>query len=131
MMKQTNSQKTTIQQNRKALRAALRAVDHPLRQYILNALANATNGMAVQDITESLRKGYRNPKVQDYTVEQSMTSQHLIILKKQGLVYDTPQGKNRIYHLDKFVLGQLDWLCAEWVKPSLEENPYSPSNENN
>ena len=77
-------QKTTIQQNRQALRAALRAADHPLRNYILEALANHPNGMAVQDITESLRKGYRNPKVQEYRVEQSMTSQHLIILKKQG-----------------------------------------------
>ena len=120
-------QKTTIQQNRQALRAALRAADHPLRNYILEALANHPNGMAVQDITESLRKGYRNPKVQEYRVEQSMTSQHLIILKKQGLVYDTPQGKNRIYHLDKFVLGQLDWLCAEWVKENVEENAYTPS----
>lgn len=128
MTKQINSQKTTIQQNRQTLRAALRAADHPLRHFILDALATAPNGLAVQDITDKLRLGFRHPsKKDDYRVEQSMTSQHLIILKKQGLVYDIPQGKNRIYHLDKFVLGQLDWLCAEWVKENVEENAYAPS----
>lgn len=103
----------TTQQKRHALRVALRAADHPLRIHILNALSQRINGMAVEDITEELRKNY-NPSP-DWKLEQPMTSQHLIILKKAQLVYDVKDGKRRIYHIDAFALNQLDALCRDWA----------------
>ncbi len=78
----------------------LRAVNHKLRQRIINLLEE--NGeMTVTDIYIKLR------------LEQSVASQHLAILRRAGVVSTERQGKYIYYSLDKERLKQINRLVEE------------------
>ncbi|MBK7608321.1 MAG: helix-turn-helix transcriptional regulator [Saprospiraceae bacterium] len=79
----------------------LRAVNHKLRQRIIEVLEESDN-MTVTDI---------------YTLrlEQSVASQHLAILRRAGVVITDRQGKFIYYSLDKERLNQISKLIEELV----------------
>lgn len=86
-----------------ALRKAvlvLRAVNHKLRQRIIDLLEEGDN-MTVTDIYIKLR------------LEQSVASQHLAILRRSGVVVTDRQGKFIYYSLDKNRLAQISRLVEE------------------
>lgn len=86
-----------------ALRKAvlvLRAVNHKLRQRIIDLL-DESNNMTVTDIYIKLR------------LEQSVASQHLAILRRSGVVITDRQGKFIYYSLDKDRLAQISRLVQE------------------
>lgn len=86
-----------------ALRKAvlvLRAVNHKLRQRIIDLLEEGDN-MTVTDIYIKLR------------LEQSVASQHLAILRRSGVVVTNRQGKFIYYSLDKDRLAQISRLIEE------------------
>lgn len=78
----------------------LRAVNHKLRQRIINLLEEY-DGMNVTDIFIKLR------------LEQSVASQHLAILRRAGIVYTQRNGKYIHYHLNKERLTQISRLVEE------------------
>lgn len=78
----------------------LRAVNHKLRQRIINLLEE-NNEMTVTDIYIKLR------------LEQSVASQHLAILRRAGVVSTERQGKYIYYSLDKERLKQINRLVEE------------------
>jgi len=78
----------------------LRAVNHKLRQRIINLLEENT-AMTVTDIYIKLR------------LEQSVASQHLAILRRAGVVSTERQGKYIYYSLDKERLKQINRLVEE------------------
>lgn len=78
----------------------LRAVNHKLRQRIINLLEENTE-MTVTDIYIKLR------------LEQSVASQHLAILRRAGVVSTERQGKYIYYSLDKDRLKQINRLVEE------------------
>ena len=75
----------------------LRAVNHKLRQRIIDLLEN-NQTMTVTDIYIKLR------------LEQSVASQHLAILRRAGVVLTERQGKFIYYSLDKDRLNQISKL---------------------
>ncbi len=78
----------------------LRAVNHPLRQSIIDLLDE--NGlMTVTDIYIKLR------------LEQSVASQHLAILRKAGVVKTQREGKFIYYTIVKERLEQITKLVEE------------------
>lgn len=86
-----------------ALRKAvlvLRAVNHKLRQRIIDLLEEGNN-MTVTDIYIKLR------------LEQSVASQHLAILRRSGVVVTDRQGKFIYYSLDKDRIAQISRLVEE------------------
>ncbi|GAA5220203.1 ArsR/SmtB family transcription factor [Membranihabitans marinus] len=78
----------------------LRAVNHKLRQRIINLLEENSE-MTVTDIYIKLR------------LEQSVASQHLAILRRAGVVSTERQGKYIYYSLDKERLKQINRLVEE------------------
>ena len=95
--------KADIQLDYAELRKAvlvLRAVNHKLRQQIIDLLENS-NRMTVTDIYIKLR------------LEQSVASQHLAILRRAGVVLTERQGKYIYYALDKERLSQISRLVEE------------------
>lgn len=78
----------------------LRAINHKLRQRIIDLLENSEN-LTVTDIYIQLR------------LEQSVASQHLAILRKAGIVNTDRQGKFIYYSLNKDRLGQIAKLVEE------------------
>lgn len=78
----------------------LRAVNHKLRQRIINLLEENTE-MTVTDIYIKLR------------LEQSVASQHLAILRRAGVVSTERQGKYIYYSLDQERLKQINRLVEE------------------
>lgn len=78
----------------------LRAVNHKLRQRIINLLEE-NKEMTVTDIYIKLR------------LEQSVASQHLAILRRAGVVSTERQGKYIYYSLDKERLMQINRLVEE------------------
>ena len=78
----------------------LRAVNHKLRQRIINLLEE-NNEMTVTDIYIKLR------------LEQSVASQHLAILRRAGVASTERQGKYIYYSLDKERLKQINRLVEE------------------
>ena len=78
----------------------LRAINHDLRQKIINLLEKNTR-MTVTDIYIQLR------------LEQSVTSQHLAILRRAGIVTTERQGKFIYYSLNKERLNQISQLIDE------------------
>ena len=78
----------------------LRAVNHDLRQSMINLLAD--NGqMTVTDIYVKLR------------LEQSVASQHLAILRRAGVVNTQRDGKYIYYSINPERLGQIRRLIDE------------------
>ena len=78
----------------------LRAVNHKLRQRIIDLLDN-NQTMTVTDIYIKLR------------LEQSVASQHLAILRRAGVVLTERQGKFIYYSLDKDRLNQISKLVED------------------
>ncbi len=78
----------------------LRAVNHKLRQRIIDILENGES-MTVTDIYIKLR------------LEQSVASQHLAILRRAGVVATDRQGKFIYYSLNKERLGQISTLVED------------------
>ncbi len=78
----------------------LRAVNHKLRQRIIDLLEN-NQTMTVTDIYIKLR------------LEQSVASQHLAILRRAGVVLTERQGKFIYYSLDTDRLDQISRLVEE------------------
>ena len=83
--------KKSSQLNRRDLRKAifvLRAVNHKLRQRIIDLLENSDT-MTVTDIYIKLG------------LQQSIVSQHLRILRNSGVLKTESQGKYRYYSIDR------------------------------
>jgi len=78
----------------------LRAINHKLRQKIIDLLKN-NESLAVTDIYVKLR------------LEQSVTSQHLAILRRAGVVSTSRNGKFIYYSLDHNRLAQIGRLVEE------------------
>ena len=78
----------------------LRAVNHKLRQRIIDLLA-AGETMTVTDIYIKLR------------LEQSVASQHLAILRRAGVVITERQGKFIYYSLNNERLEQISRLVED------------------
>ncbi len=78
----------------------LRAINHDLRQQIVDLLSS-NERMAVTDIYVQLR------------LEQSVTSQHLAILRRAGIVVTEREGKYIYYSLNKERLEQINQLVDE------------------
>jgi len=78
----------------------LRAVNHKLRQRIIDLLEN-NQTMTVTDIYIKLR------------LEQSVASQHLAILRRAGVVLTERQGKFIYYSLDTDRLNQISRLVED------------------
>lgn len=76
-----------------------RAINHPLRQRILQ-LIHRHERMTVTAIYNRLR------------MTQSLTSQHLAVLRKAGLVGTKKEGKHIFYDVDYDRLHQLHELAA-------------------
>ena len=78
----------------------LRAINHDLRQQIIDLLSS-NDRMPVTDIYVQLR------------LEQSVTSQHLAILRRAGIVITEREGKFIYYSLNKDRLAQINQLVDE------------------
>jgi DNA-binding transcriptional ArsR family regulator len=78
----------------------LRAVNHKLRQRIINLLEES-DSITVTDIYIKLR------------LEQSVASQHLAILRRAGVVLTERKGKFIYYSLDEDRLAQISALVEE------------------
>lgn len=78
----------------------LRAVNHKLRQKMLNLLEEHKS-MTVTEIYVKLR------------LEQSVASQHLAILRNAGVVTTDRNGKFIFYSLNQKRLGQISSLVEE------------------
>jgi DNA-binding transcriptional ArsR family regulator len=78
----------------------LRAVNHKLRKEILD-LIEKNEKITVTDIYVKLR------------LEQSVTSQHLAILRKANIVETERQGKFVYYKINKTKLAEIARLAAE------------------
>ena len=80
----------------------LRALNHKLRQQILKELV-VNEKMNVTDIYVKLR------------LEQSVASQHLAILRQQGIVKAERKGKEIFYSLNKSKIDTITVLVRELV----------------
>ena len=81
----------------------VRALNHPLRQKMLSLIKNNGNRMNVTDIYVKLR------------IEQSVASQHLAILRNQGLVATEREGKTIWYSVDDDAIKALLETCGQAV----------------
>lgn len=72
----------------KQAKAKIRALLHPLRQDILSKIKDSGNRMNVTEIYVKLR------------IEQSVASQHLAILRKEGFVNTERDGKTIWYSVN-------------------------------
>ena len=77
----------------KKAKMILRAFDHPLRQSIMKLLLE--KNYIVTELYVKLR------------IEQSVASQHLAILRRNGLVTASRRGKNIIYSASETTLSSL------------------------
>ena len=79
----------------------VRALNHPLRQKMLTLIKDSRNRMNVTDIYVKLR------------IEQSVASQHLAILRNQGLVSTEREGKTIWYSVDDAAIKHLLQICQQ------------------
>ncbi|HXH20042.1 MAG TPA: metalloregulator ArsR/SmtB family transcription factor [Chitinophagales bacterium] len=79
----------------------VRALNHPLRQKMLSLIKDNRNRMNVTDIYVKLR------------IEQSVASQHLAILRNQGLVTTEREGKTIWYSVNDAAIKHLLKKCEE------------------
>ncbi len=77
----------------------IRALNHPLRQKMLALIKSKRNRMNVTDIYKSLR------------IEQSVASQHLAILRRQGIATTERDGKTIWYSVDDSAIRHLLRSC--------------------
>ena len=85
-----------------------KAVSHPIRVKIIKLLA--TNELCVQDI------------VNDLEIEQSNLSQHLSVLKKQGIVSSRSAGTRVIYWLNSPSPNKIISEVEEVLKTQIKQN---------
>lgn len=78
----------------------LRAINHKLRQRILQLIEGQKN-ITVTDIYGNLR------------LEQSVTSQHLAILRSAEIVTTKRSGKFIFYQINKKRLEEINWSAKE------------------
>jgi DNA-binding transcriptional ArsR family regulator len=88
----------------KAAKMKVRALNHPLRQKMLSLIKDGRNRMNVTDIYVKLR------------IEQSVASQHLAILRNQGLVSTKRDGKTIWYSVDDAAIKHLLQVCQQAIK---------------
>ena len=81
----------------------VRALNHPLRQKMLTLIKDNKNRMNVTDIYVKLR------------IEQSVASQHLAILRNQGLVTTEREGKTIWYSVDDSAIKNLLDICEQAI----------------
>lgn len=82
----------------------LRALEHPLREKMLEVIKSNNNRMNVTDIYVQLR------------IEQSIASQMLGILRNEGFVLTEREGKTVWYSVDDAAIAQVVTLCEAGVK---------------
>ena len=85
-------------------RMKIRALNHPLRQRILSLVKSNRNRMNVTDIYVKLR------------IEQSVTSQHLAILRREGVVNTKRAGRVIWYSVNDSNINQLLKICKQMIK---------------
>ncbi len=85
-------------------RLKIRALNHPLRQQMLALIKGSKNRMNVTDIYGKLR------------IEQSVTSQHLAILRRQGLVTTKRDGRVIWYSVSDAAINSLLKVCRQLIK---------------
>jgi DNA-binding transcriptional ArsR family regulator len=83
----------------------LRAINHPLRQQILQHL-HLNLRMTVTQIFIKFR------------IEQSVASQHLALLRKAGLVYTKKEGKCVFYSVNYNRLNEFNYHSNQLLKTS-------------
>lgn len=81
---------------------AIRALNHPLRQDMLDLIAKH-DGVCVENIYKPMR------------IEQSVCSQHLKVLRDANLVFVTPKGKQKHYSINTGYLSAFNNKVAELV----------------
>ncbi len=81
----------------------VRALNHPLRQKMLSLVKDNRNRMNVTDIYVKLR------------IEQSVASQHLAILRNQGLVTTQREGKTIWYSVSDSAIKRLIQACEQVI----------------
>jgi DNA-binding transcriptional ArsR family regulator len=91
----------TIQMRKAAM--VLRAINHPLRQQMLKIIHHAGK-MTVTELYHKL------------TLEQSVTSQHLAILRTVGLVVTERKAKNIFYSVNYQRLDFVHSITADLVR---------------
>lgn len=84
----------------KRAKQKIRALNHPLREKMLALISNSNNKMNVTEIYVKLR------------IEQSVASQHLAILRNEGLVTTERNGKVIHYSVDKDAVKELLDKCS-------------------
>lgn len=89
----------------KEMRMIYHALDHPLRTKILTVIESFNDkDFPVNEIYNRLR------------IEQSICSQHLKILKRVGIVFETREGKNRFYKINWDLLDTFNEGHKEFLK---------------
>lgn len=104
VLRQNSDNPITLDYNvlRKAV-LVLRAVNHKLRQSIINLLEE-NKRMTVTEIYVKLR------------LEQSVASQHLAILRRAGVVNTERQGKFIFYSLNHDRIAEISGLVEDLTK---------------
>jgi len=93
----------------------LRALNHPVRQRILNEL---TDPMTVTDLWIKLRT----------FKDMSEVSQHLAILKKHSLVLAYREGKNMVYIANTYEIDRIAPVISELAN-MYDSRPNKPYNQ--
>jgi ArsR family transcriptional regulator, virulence genes transcriptional regulator len=92
--------KTEEKEILKRAKLKIRALNHPLREKMLALIQGNSNKMNVTEIYVKLR------------IEQSVASQHLAILRKEGLVKTERNGKIINYSVNKEAIKDLIDKCS-------------------
>lgn len=87
-----------------------RAVNHPLRQKMLQFIHNQ-QGSIVTDIYKKLR------------LEQSVASQHLGVLRRESIVVTKRDGKKIIYNVNYERIQKIESIADELLKSSINKRP--------
>jgi DNA-binding transcriptional ArsR family regulator len=83
----------------KRAKQKIRALNHPLREKMLALISGGNNKMNVTEIYVKLR------------IEQSVASQHLAVLRHEGLVNTERTGKVINYSVNKDAIKELIDKC--------------------
>src|SRR5215212_3047371 len=92
------------QEDLKKAALVLRAINHKLRQRIL-AFIHKNGNNSVSEIYKKLR------------LEQSVTSQHLAVLRKAGFVSTERDGQNIYYSVNYARLEQVEKIAKSLIDP--------------
>jgi len=105
-VKSRNASKKELEFRQEDLKKAalvLRAINHKLRQRIL-AFIHKNGNNSVSEIYKKLR------------LEQSVTSQHLAVLRKAGFVTTERDGQNIYYSVNYERLAQVEQTAKSLIK---------------